>query len=248
MHHDDREGIRQLNAVVAVGNAVQTVCHRCIKAQQLRRFFPIDVVCGASQCTAAQRAFVHTLCCVVQSAQITEQHLYICQQVVCKSHRLGTLQMGIAGEHGFGVLFCQLHQHGTQLFHQSADLLDLVPQIQPQIQCHLIVSGTGGVQPLAHIAVTLGQLCLHEHVNVLRIGIKFQLAAVQICQNGSQPLNNGLAVLLGDDAAVPQHGGMGDTALNVMPVHTGIKCDRGVKRIYACVNFFGKSSCPKCHI
>ena len=233
MHHDDGKGVCQLDAVVTVRNAVQAVCHRRIKSQQGCGLFPVDVIGRTCQSAAAQRAFVHALCGVVQSAQVTEQHLHIRQQVVCKSHRLRTLQMGVARQYGLGVLFCQLDQYGAQLFHQTTNFLDLVPEIQPEIQCHLVVSGTGGVQTLAHIAVALGQFCLHEHMNIFCVGVKFQLAAVQICQNGSQPLDNGLAVLLGDDAAVTQHGGMGDTALDVMPVHPCIKCDRGVERIYA---------------
>ena len=146
---------------------------------------------------------------------------------------------------GIGV---QIAQGMQQLCGQTADLSHFLPQIQPDIQCNLVIPGTGGVVPLAHIPQPLGQLCLHEHVDILRRGIQFQFPGFQIRQDPLQPLYDLSAVLFRDDAAVPQHGGMGDTALNVMPVHTGIKCDRGVKRIYACVNFFGKSSCPKCHI
>ena len=248
MHHDDGEGICQFNAVVPVGNAVQTVCHGRIEAQQGCGFLPVDVIGCAGQRTAAQRALVHALCGVVQSAQVTEQHLHVCQQVVCKGHRLRTLQVGVARHHGFGVLFCGAHQcHGKPVY-QTPHLGDLIPQVQAQVQRHLIVSGAGGVQTLPHIAVALGQLCLHEHVNILGVGVKLQLAAVQICQNLFQPLNDEAAVLLGNNAAVTQHRGVGNAALNVMTVHPCVKCDGGVEGVHARIDLLGKSSCPKCHI
>ena len=142
MHHNQRNGVCQFNTIIPVRNAIQAVCHRSIKTQQFCGLFPIDVVSCSCQSTAAQRTNIHSLFGVVQSAQIPQQHLYICQQMMCKCHRLCTLQMGIARHYRFGVLFRNIHQCFAEFPHQCPNFCDFCPQIQPQVQCNLVISRT----------------------------------------------------------------------------------------------------------
>ena len=154
------------------------------------------------------------------------------------------LQVGVSGHDGVQVLLCQIAQGMQQLCGQTADLSHFLPQIQPDIQCNLVIPGTSGVEPLAHIPQPLGQLCLHEHVDILRRGIQLQFPGFQIRQDPLQPLYDLPAVLFRDDAAVPQHGGVGDAAGDILLVHSAVKGDGGIEGVDGFVNLLGESSCP----
>ena len=70
MHHQDREVGAQLNAVVAVGYAVERVVHDGREAQLLGDKGAVDGVGRASQCTRAERECVHAGQAVVQTAHV----------------------------------------------------------------------------------------------------------------------------------------------------------------------------------
>ena len=82
---------------------------------------------------------------------------------------------------------------------------------------------------LAHIAQPLRQYLLHEHVDVLGGGVEGQLALVQIRHDPGKPQHQRLGLLLGKDAAMGQHGGVGHGAGDVLLVQPGVKADGGVK-------------------
>ena len=97
-----------------------------------------------------------------------------------KENGLGTLQVGVARENHFFIGF-RLQNHGFQhRLYEGRNLVDFLPQVHPQVESHLIVSASGGVELLAHVAQPLGQHLLHEHVDILAAHIEFQCAGIQI--------------------------------------------------------------------
>ena len=84
-------------------------------------------------------------------------------------------------------------------------------------------------------------------MDVLGVGVKLQLAAVDVLQNLRQALADGLLVFFRDNALFPQHGGVGNAALDVLAVHHRIKGDGAVKVVDPTVDFFFEPSCPHGH-
>ena len=100
--------------------------------------------------------------------------------MVGKQNGLGPLQMGIAGQNHF-LVGLRLSNHRFQhRFCKCGNLIDLLLQVHPQIESYLIVSASGGVKLLTHIAQALGQHLLHKHMDILAGHIEFQRAGVQI--------------------------------------------------------------------
>ena len=152
--------------------------------------------------------------------------------------------MGVAREDGILIGFRLFGQHGQKLPEEGGDFIHLTPKVQPQIQGHLVVSASGGVKLLAHIPQALGQLLLHEHMDVLAVRVEVQPAAVQILQDALQALNEGVGLLLGQDPAGGQHGGVGLGAGDVLPVHPAVKGEGGVEIVCQTAGHTVGPSCP----
>ena len=145
---------------------------------------------------------------------------------------LGPLEVGVAGHHRVLVLL-GLGQDGLlevqDLVH---DLPDLTAEVQPQIHGHLVVAAAGGVEPLPRRPDPLRQQGLHVHVDVLVVGGELHLPRLDVRQDSLQPGPNGRLVLPGDNAAVRQHGRMGQAALDVLPVQPAVELDGGVEIVH----------------
>ena len=100
------------------------------------------------------------------------------------------------------------------------------------------------LRPLARRPDPLGQDGLNVHVDVFVLQGELHAAALDVGQNGLQAVDDGLGVLLGDDALLPQHGGVGDGAGDVLAVKPGVKIDGGVKVVDQGVGLFLEASSP----
>ena len=161
---------------------------------------------------------------------------------------LGPLQVGVAGHDGGLVLLRLTAENRFQLQKLAHDGGDLLPDVHAEVQRHLVVSAAGGVEPLASVADAGGEQGLHVHVDVLVVGGEFHLSGLHILQDGLQALQNGGHVLHGDDAAGPQHLGVGHGAGDVLPVQPLVEADGGVQFVYQVVGFLLKPATPKFHI
>ena len=168
--------------------------------------------------------------------------------MVAEADGLGPLQMGVAG-HDAGFMGRRLIvQGGDQLSQQRLQLHGLVSQVKSQVQGHLVVAASGGVQLLARVADALCQLLLHEHVDILAARIDGQRAALQILQDGQQPFHQLRLLRLADDAAGGEHFRMGDAAGDILFVHAAVKANGGIEIIRDLIGYAGVKPGPHlCH-
>ena len=104
------------------------------------------------------------------------------------------------------------------------------------------------MQALTGIANALGQQGLHVHVDILGVHGELYFPSFNVRQQLPQALGDGGSVRLGNDAGVSQHLGMGQRALNVLPVHPLVKTDGGIKIIRQLTGYAVGSSGPHlCH-
>ena len=247
MHHENGQGGHQFQGVVPVGDAVQGVAHRGVKAQVLRRLPAVNGVRGARQGAAAQGALVEALFAVLQAGNVPGKHVGVGHQVLSEGDGLGPLQVGVAGHDGGLVLLRLLAQNGFQLQKLVHDDGDLLPDVHPEVQGHLVVAAAGGVEPLAGVADAGGQEGLHVHVDVLVVGGEFHLAGLHVRQDAFQALGDGGHVLLGDDAAVAQHLRVGQRAGDVLLVQPLIELNGGVEVVDEGVGLLAEPPGPEFH-
>ena len=100
------------------------------------------------------------------------------------------------------------------------------------------------MEPLAVGADALGEHGLDVHVDILVLHGEFHLAVLNVLEDGGQTVYNVVGLLLGDNPLPPQHGGMGQRALDVLLVHPLVKQNGGVKVVYLGIRLLLKPSCP----
>ena len=250
MHHADADGRGDLDAEIAVGDAVQAVGAGAVKAEHLRRELPVDRVGGPGQRAGAERAVVqHAGEGVLQAAIVAQQHPGVGHQLVAHRHGLGALQVGVAGHDAAGVLFGLIAQDRHQaedLVHQAGDFL---PQGQADVQRDLVVAAAAGVQALARVADAGGQRLLDKGMDVFGRRVDLQRAAFQVGQNLLQAGQDGVAVLRRNDALLAEHRRMGHAAVDVLAGHALVKANAGVEIVDAGVHRFAETAFPKlfCH-
>ncbi len=144
--------------------------------------------------------------------------------------------MGVAGHDVPGAFFCLGAKGLDQFLDLALQMAGGFPQVEAQVQRHLVVAAASGVQPLARIPHPGGEGLFHEGMHILGGGVDFQRAAVQILQNALQAFVDILHILSGNDALAAQHGGMDHTALDILLDHPCVKPDGGVEVIDAAVH------------
>ena len=100
------------------------------------------------------------------------------------------------------------------------------------------------MEALARVADALGQHGLDIHVDVLVVQGELHLVVLNVSQDSLQALYDLFRLMCLDDPLPAQHLGVGDGALDILPIQPGVKADRGVKIVHQCVSFLLKSSCP----
>ena len=210
MHHQDRQRGKQLNAVVAVGYAVERVIGQAGKAQLLADKLTVDRVGGRSQRARAERHFIHALVAVLQAGDVALEHIGVCHHIVGKRGRLRTLQMGVARHDRIQIFAALFDQRLHECADHGDDLLDLLFHIHTHIKRNLIVARAAGVQTLARVADALGQQLLDVHVDVLVVERELHLAVFDVFQNILQALDDLFRLVLFNDALLAQHGRVRD--------------------------------------
>ena len=231
MDHQQRQSAHQFHTEIPIRNAVQTVHANAVKAKMLRFIPPVNGIGGSGQGAAADGRLIHPFSAVLQPTQIPQQHHGVSHEMMTEGDGLRPLQVGIAGHDSIRVGF-RLIRHGrSQLLDQIGYFFDFVPQIQTDVQRHLIISAPGGVEFFPHIAYPLRQHLLNEHVDILAVRINGQRSAFQVAENLCQPVRQDFRFPGSDNPLCRQHGRMGHAARDILTVHSAVKADGGVEII-----------------
>ena len=167
--------------------------------------------------------------------------------MVAKGDGLRALKMGVAAHDRAGVLPGLFAQDLNQLSQLGQQFLQAAAQVKADIQRHLVVAASGGVQALARIPHPAGELLLHKGVNILRLRVDRQLARLQLIEHLPQPADNGVPVGLREYAAAAQHIGVGNAAGNILAEHALIEGDRGIKVVGFLIGGIVIAPSPKFH-
>ena len=248
MHHDEGEGGGQLDAEIPVGHAVEGIGGHAVHSEGLGHRFPVEGVGGGGEGAASQRGDVHPADGAVQPLDVPGEHLGVGHQVMAEGDGLRPLEVGVAGQDGGGVRLRLAAQDAHQLEKLRPQGGGGAPQIEADVQRHLVVAAAPGVEPFARVADAGGQLPFNKGMDVLRILVDGQRAGSEIGGDARQPVLDRLPVLGGKDPLFGQHGGVRHAARDVLLRHAGIKRDGGIKIVGFLIEFLLEPSGPQLHM
>ena len=231
MHHHGGQGREQLHAEIPVRDGVDAVAAGAVKAQGGGGHPPVGGIGSAGQGAGPQGRLVHALHRVPDAGDVPGEHHAVGQELLGEEDGLGPLQVGVAGNDGVRVGLRLVGDDGDERPELRLDLAALLPEPEAKVQGHLVVAAAGGVELLAHIPQPLREDLLHEHVDVLRGGVKGELAALQVLQHAHEALRQLVPLRGAQDAALCQHGRVGQGAHDILAVHAAVKAEGGVEVI-----------------
>ena len=177
MHAGECRRGEELDRKIAVRNSVERVGRGAVEAERRGGRVAIDRKRGAGERRCTERRLVEPAPAIGEAAAVAADHLDIGHQMMAEGHRLGDLQMSIAGHHRGGFRLGPVDQRLLQLAHCPIEALDRAAHPQPQIGRDLIVARTRGVQAPRRRPDQLGEARLDVHVNVLVLGAEAEAAA-----------------------------------------------------------------------
>ena len=244
VHHNGRQGRQQLHAEVPVGDGVDAVAAGAVKAQGGGGHFPVRGVGGARQGAGPQRGFVHAPGGILKAGDIPGEHHAVGQKLLGEEDGLGPLQVGIAGDDGVRILLRLVGNDGKELTELAPHLPALLPEPEAEVQGHLVVAAPGSVELFPHVPQPLGEDLLHEHVDVLGGGVNGELAALDVLQNVREAPCQLRRLLRGQDAALLQHGRVGQGTDDVLTVHAAVNLNGGIEGVRRLIQLSRRPSGP----
>ena len=147
--------------------------------------------------------------------------------MMAEGHRLGHLHMGKARHDGLDMLFRLGEQRPLQCQQALIGALAGGADPKPEIRDHLVVARARGMQPSRRRADNLRQPRLDIQVNVFQFPLEDEVACGDFLFDLLQAFQDGLAVILGNDAFAGQHARMRLRAGQVFTRQALVEIDGG---------------------
>ena len=226
MHHAHRRRRHEIQNEVPVRDGVHGVPADGREAELTCDELSVDRIGHTRQGAAAQRQHVGRAARRLEPARVPLQHLEVGEHVVGEKHRLTTLEMSVAGQHGVAVRACEVEEHALERSHGSRGSRGDLPRVEPGVGRDLVVPRPRRVQPAGYVSHQLVQAGLDVHVNVFEIGPPGELAGLYLGLDPMQALGNRVGVHFRHDALFRQHADVRDGAGYVLPVHPPVVAQR----------------------
>ncbi|OPY82896.1 MAG: hypothetical protein A4E70_00510 [Syntrophus sp. PtaU1.Bin005] len=166
MHHDQRGVKKELRDKIPVGNRIHAVVGYFGKPQQAGDVGPVNGKRGACQGGSPKRHHIDPAMAVPQTRLVTVEHFPVSQEIMGKKDRLSLLQMRITGEDRFRLLPGEIKNDRLEGCHTIEDRHDFGPEIEPDIQCDLIVAASASMKLCPCLSRSPNQGFFNRHVNV----------------------------------------------------------------------------------
>ena len=121
---------------------------------------------ASSQRSRPERQNIHAAPRITETLVVTGEHLEIRKDVVRPQDCLRSPGVGIAGDHGCRIAFCECQQRSEELFQIRLRRVNLISQPKPRVERNLLVSRTAGMDLVGERADVLLQLPNDQGVDV----------------------------------------------------------------------------------
>jgi hypothetical protein len=156
-------------------------------------------------------------------------------------HRLGTLEMGVAGHRPVRVPLSELEQDLHQLAQAPVHAAGLGAHEHRHVGRDLIVPGTGGVELPTSRPDQLGEPPLDRGVDVLVGGPDLEAAVLQLLRDLVEPAGQPLGLLARQDARRGEHSNVRLRLHDVVARQPPVEADRGVQALEGGVGWVPKA-------
>ena len=217
-----------------------------VKAQERARHFAVDGVGRPRERRAPERHDVHARPQAVKAVDVAQEHFGVRVEVLPAVDRLRLPKMGEAGHDVFGRLFGAGKEHGDERLQGVDGAIRGAARVQAEIGRDLVVARARRVQLFARLPDAGDELVLHEGVDVL-LPFDGERSRLDVRADGFESRADGVRFLACDDAALTEHGGVGDGRGDVRAPEFFVERERLVECVRVCRGGRVKSSFPKFH-
>ena len=130
----------------------------------------IDGERRAGEGRRSQRREIEPLEASANAAAVALKFLAVSQPVMHDHHRLGSLQMRVAGNDHVDVAVAAGDEGPLQVFEQGVDPRGRVPHEELEVGRYLVIAAAGRMQLAAHVAECGRSAPLDVHVDVFELG------------------------------------------------------------------------------
>ena len=218
MHQQQGGAGAELDGKIPIADGIHGIGGHLLESEQVRHVISVDGKTGPGQGGGPQGQYVDPLPAFREPLFIPLQHFKPGQHVMAEGNGLGDLQMGKAGHDGIRFPAGDIQQSGHDRRQQCADGVHFVPQVQPQVSRHLVVTGAAGVQFLADIADPLDQGGFDIHMHVFQFNLPLEFAGLDVFQDRLQPVHDQVAFPFTDRLHPGEHADMGDGTGDIVAV------------------------------
>ena len=187
----------------------------------------IDGVRDAGEGATAERQLVHDGHGVEEAVQIAIEHLHVGEHVMREEHRLGALEVRVAGHDGVGVLLGEVDQRGLQRDEVDGGASRRLDDVEAEVGSDLVVAGAGGVELAGERADLLCEAGLDVHVDVFELRLEDECAVLELVEDLVEAPFDLAGFGGGDDVLAREHAGVGNRRLDVLGEEHGVGVDGG---------------------
>ncbi len=170
MHAENGRGREELEDIVAIGHRVHAVRAGRGEAEIAGEGFPVDDESRPGQCRRPQRHDIDAPATVREALAIAIEHGDVGEQMMGEEHRLGPLQVRVAG-HGRLVMLLRLGEEGRLHRGQGGvEVSQHVAEVETLVEGDLIIARAAGVKLPSHRARQLDELAPEGEAPAFELG------------------------------------------------------------------------------
>ena len=212
---------------VAIAHGVERVLEAGVEAQLLGHEVRVDPEGGPGERPGAERGNVEAAPGRKEPVHVAGQSPTVRQEVVREEHRLGPLQVGVAGQECVARLGRAAFQGPLQPEHRRDDAGELGACEQPERSRDLVVAAATRVQLRPSFRCQLGHAALDGGVDVLVGAQELEAATRHFRRNQLQGPDQRVRLVAGEDARLRQPVDVRDRAAHVAGCQTFVECQAG---------------------
>ena len=219
----------EFDHVVTIGNAVDRIFGRRIKAERFGRKVAVNRKIRAGERRGSQGTASHALIEVAKTREIALKHPEERHHPVREENRLARLHVREARHDHVGIGA----RHRDALCLQSTDgrldLTDHMTQIHLRRGRRLVIAAAAGVEPPARRADNFGHALFDRHMDVFVLDGEDKLARADFFGDLVKSAADGLRIRFGNNALTRKHRGMRLRILDVKRAHTLLERNRRIE-------------------
>ena len=216
MHHRERDGKEKRRDEIAIRRRVDAVAHDTREAECARERRGVDRIARARDRAGAERHRVGFGARGLETIDVAAQRRCMGEKKMRDQHRLRTPQVRVRGHQRTA---CALRLIGACRNHLRQRLLqqrNAPAQVQPQVERHLLVARSTGVQSPARLADFFDELALDEAVDVFVGSRDIRGIAASLLENLLEPFPDRRRILLRQHTGGAERLGPGEAARHVV--------------------------------